>query len=303
MATATKKTSVKKEILTSFRMRIRSRHPSHSPLRTSLKLLPFKSVMRLGSTTEVKDSVSNGGTVVEINTVNAIRNSANKMLMKECFDSAGVKTADWFHFNGKNQLVTGSDETVVVDPSKLPFPVVVKHIYGSRGSGNYLCKDVKEFNTLISNRDRSNYIVEKFYNYNREYRLHVTKDGCFYTCRKVLKKDTPEKDRWYKNDSNSSWILEENELFDKPANWDAIISECVKALHSTELDICSFDVRVQSARDSKDRPRKEIDFIIIECNSASSFGKVTLQKYLETVPKVAIDKAIKCGIIRRDGIK
>jgi type I restriction enzyme S subunit len=41
---------------------------------------------------------------------------------------------------------------------------------------------------------------EVMLNNSREYRLHVTADGCFYACRKMLKADAEE--RWYKNDSN-----------------------------------------------------------------------------------------------------
>ena len=54
---------MRKKKYTLFRPMIRSRHPSHSILRNRfkhLKLLPFKSVIRLGSSTQVSDSVSNG---------------------------------------------------------------------------------------------------------------------------------------------------------------------------------------------------------------------------------------------------
>ena len=69
-----------------------SRHPSHSILRAknqTLPLLPFRSVIRLGSTT-----VSDGR--LEINTVEAVKNSASKLLMKEKFTEAGVQTARWY---------------------------------------------------------------------------------------------------------------------------------------------------------------------------------------------------------------
>ena len=74
-----------------FRPLILSRHPSHSILRAknqTLPLLPFRSVIRLGSTTE-----SDGR--LEINTAQAVKNSASKLLMKQKFTEAGVKTAQW----------------------------------------------------------------------------------------------------------------------------------------------------------------------------------------------------------------
>src|SRR5687768_3067691 len=80
-----------KKTLTSFRPRVRSRHPSHNPLRQQLPLLPFRSIVRLGSTTEEDD----GHRLVECNSVQAIQNSANKRLMKMAFDRGHVKTARW----------------------------------------------------------------------------------------------------------------------------------------------------------------------------------------------------------------
>lgn len=271
---ASEKSGLKKKF-TLFTPRIRSRHPSHSILRGALPKFPKRCVIRLGSTTEVDD------VEIQVNTVEAISNSASKLRMKRCFDEANVKTAKW------------TNDVNVVE-SYLQFPIVSKHIFGSRGRGNTLLKTLEEFNAWKknkSNSELSNYIFEQFYNYNREYRLHVTEDGCFYTCRKMLKSDVPEKDRWYRNDSNSVWILETNEQFDKPVNWDLIVSECVKALKSTGLDFGACDVRVQSAK-KDNKVRKEVDFIIVEINSAPSFGELTSEKYLEELPKI-IKKKIK----------
>jgi len=125
-----------------------------------------------------------------------------------------------------------------------------------------------------------NYIIERYYNYNKEYRLHVSKDGCFYTNRKMLKTDAEE--RWFRNDSNSVWIREENPKFEKPRNWGVIVNECVKALNAVGLDLGACDVRVQS---KNDRP----DFIICEINSAPSFGEITLTKYQNEIKKICAD--------------
>ena len=80
---------VKKEF-TKWRPVIRSRHPSHNPLRRRnplklLPLLPFKSLIRFGSNTELQSTIDNGGDRIELNTVEAIKNSSNKLLMKECW--------------------------------------------------------------------------------------------------------------------------------------------------------------------------------------------------------------------------
>lgn len=283
----------KKQLLR-FRSLILTRHPSHSPLRAknkTLPLLPFRSVVRLGSSTEVEDSVSSGGKRIELNTVRAIKNSANKLLMKQCFTEAGVKTADWFvsynsiNFNNKS-TVEGSH----TEFENLPYPIVAKHIFGSRGNGNYKLNNQEELESWLQGKTLSNYIFEKFYNYSREYRLHVSEEGCFYTCRKMLKNDTPEDKRWFRNDSNSSWIIESNEAFDKPVNWSTVIKESIKALKAVGLDFGAVDLRIQSRLDKNGNVRENPDFIVVEINSAPSFGEITLQKYIEEIPKMLIKK-------------
>jgi glutathione synthase/RimK-type ligase-like ATP-grasp enzyme len=261
-----------------FRPRIRSRHPSHDPIRKSLPKFTFRSVVRFGSTTEVND------VRVEINTVEAITNSSNKLFMKTCFSEAEVKTSDWWtsitggnHFNSFNYQGENSLEEII-HIENLPYPIVAKQIFGSRGRGNTLIRSHEQLESFINGKNLSNYIFEKFYNYNREYRLHITEEGCFYACRKMLKSDTPESNRWYRNDSNSVWILESNEDFNKPSSWDSIVEHCVKALKSCKLDVGACDVKVSSKDDNK--------FIVIEINSAPSFGDLTLEKYKEIIPRI-----------------
>lgn len=292
-----------------FKPRIRSRHPSHSSLRNMLPLLPFRSVVRMGSTTDVEETISRGGRIIEINTIEAIKNSASKLRMKNCFTLGGVKTPEWFTMNEKREFfqVMGAEQApVTIALDKLPYPIVVKHIYGSRGTGNYKLDDQVALQAFIKNRIKNvtEYIFEKFYNYGREYRLHITEDGCFYTCRKALKKDAAKDAAWQRHDDNCVWFIETNASFDKPANWEEIVAECVKALNATELDIASFDVRVQNSTTGKGKAREKCEFVVIECNSASSFGDdapntFVCKKYLETIPAVAKKKAIEYGVIRK----
>lgn len=298
MATAIKRKPVTKKAVAAapakvekgYRPMIRSRHPSHDVLRTALPRMPFRSIVRFGSVTVVED----GRDRVELNNPEAIRNSASKIRMKNCFARDGVKTASWFTIRDKNLYMEGKGKaTPLSDLSSADFPIVAKSEFGSRGEGNTLLNDRTQLLTFIKNHNLANYIFEKYYNYNREYRLHVTAEGCFYTNRKMLKSDTPEKDRWFRNDSNSVWIREENEQFDKPVNWDAIVEECVKALNSVGLDFGAVDLRVQSAKNSEGKNRKNPDFIVVEINSAPSFGEITTEKYLEMLPTLLTNKAKK----------
>jgi glutathione synthase/RimK-type ligase-like ATP-grasp enzyme len=259
-----------------YLINVRSRHGSHAPLRRTARL-PFRSVVRLGSSTTLEEIYARLGrrvnlaNVVECNTVQAVKTSANKLLMKQAFDRAGVKTAQW---------------STIIPTNEEMYPAVSKHIYGSRGTGNDLHQTREELTQHMVGKTFPNYIFEKFYNFSREYRLHVTSERCFYTCRKMLKRDTPEDKRWFRNDSNCVWILEDNPEFDKPVNWDAIVQEAVKALKAVGLDIGGIDVRVQSATDGRGQRRENPEFIILETNSAPSFGDITLEKYKVEIPKI-----------------
>lgn len=266
-----------------MKIKILSRHPSHRILRKNLPQVNRRVVIRFGSTTEVEDNY------IEINTISAIKTSANKKLMKEAFNKAGVNTSPWVSGNSPDDVLSK------LNNNNIKFPVVAKSFFGSRGIGNTLLKTAEDFKSWTNNKIVTGYIFEKYMPYALEYRLHITKDGCFYTCRKALKKDTPEKDKWRRHKDNSVWLLEENPNFFKPNSWDKIIEDCVKALSVIGADVLSFDVRVQSAKDKDGNDREFQNYIIIECNSASSLNSdneisICAQKYLEMLPKLINDK-------------
>tara|TARA_R110002124_G_scaffold281430_1_gene455669 strand:+ start:17256 stop:18128 length:873 start_codon:yes stop_codon:yes gene_type:complete len=282
-----------------YRPRLRSRHPSHEILRPrnkNLPLFPCKSVIRLGSTTDLQDTVTNGGNRIEINTIEAIKNSSNKRWMKELFTQDGIKTAEWWSLytlpendivNHEYQLYREeNEENVILRLHELPYPIISKNIYGSRGRGNIKHDNKESLEAWMEGKDLDNYIFEKYYNYVREYRIHVTENGYFYACRKMLKNGTDNKDRWYRNNDHCVWIVEENPLFDKPNNWDKLIEECVKSLKSIKLDIGAIDLKIQSNRNKDGSINNDPKFIIIEINSAPSFGNITEIKYIEEITKL-----------------
>jgi len=217
--------------------------------------------------------------VIELNSVEGIKNSSDKLLMKRAFAKAGVKTATWYTTSDGKTFYQSEDKSKSVNINDLEYPIVLKSRTGSRGRGNTLCKTKEELVAAMSGKTLSNYILEKYYAYNKEYRIHANLNGYFYTCRKVLKSDTPEDKRWFRNDSNSSWLIEENEGFEKPRSFDAIVNDCVNALKHLKLDFAAFDIRVQSSKDKKGRNREFEDYILIESNSAPSFGDRTAQEY------------------------
>lgn len=263
-----------------FTVKIRSRHHTHTAIRGKI-LSTFRTIVRFGSSTTVKEVYPNlkvGTKVVEINPVEGVKTSASKLLMKRKFAEAGIKTAEWIEAKTIKEILDFAN--------KVEYPIVSKSHYGSRGEGNNLHHNQDELSQWLKGKDLGRYIFEKYYSYVREYRLHTWKGGCFYTCRKMLKENTPKDKRWFRNDSNSVWIKEENPSFNKPTNWDTIVAECVKALDAVGLDVSAFDVKVQSEKTEDGKKRKVPEFIIIESNSAPSFGDVTIQKYLENLPMI-----------------
>jgi len=276
-----KKSSLKqaKKIITFFRTPVLTRHPSHKPLRKQLQLCKGRSVVRLGSTTSLND----GKVRTEVNSVQGIKNSASKLLMKQCFTRAGVKTANWFTKAEGVQAFINIHEDLI-DYDNLPYPIIAKHQFGSRGTGNYKLDNQQALEQWMVGKNLSNYIFEKFQPLGREYRLHISKFGCFYACRKLLKSDAPE-NTWQYHDDVVTWALESNPSFKKPNNWGDIVADCVKAQKSLGLDICAFDVIVSL-------PNKEnnSDWLIVESASAPSFGDITLQKYLIEIPKIINNK-------------
>lgn len=286
-STLVAKKNVKKGIIqtakkkpTHFRLRILSRHPSTSELRKKNILIKGGIVVyRHGSTTSANFEY-------EINSVDSVKNSADKLLMKQCFDKAEIKHAPWFYLGDLETKKDNWQEFL----KKTLFGVkgvflIAKQRYGSRGTGNYLIKTKEELDKFLKDKKSTlaNYIIEEYKKYSVEYRIHATEAGYFYTCRKVLKNDTPKDQRFQRHDDNCSWLVEENAKFNKPANWNQIVEDCKKAVIALGADILAFDVKCTSVKDSKD---KNCHYIIIESCSAPSFGNRTTEEYAKEIPKI-----------------
>lgn len=290
MITKKKKSSLKQakiapKVLTRFRVKIKSRHPSHSPLRNQLPLLPCRAVVRLGSITPL-----NRLNRIEINSIQSVKNSADKLKMKKCFTQAGVKTANWWTY--RNNIFHNFDHTVSDhNIENLPYPIIAKHRFGSRGTGNYKLDTQEALTQWMIGKDFSRYIFEEYKNYKYEYRFHTNKNGSFYVCRKALIANTPENKKWCMNAETCTWYLSTNEKFFKPNSYNAIVVECIKALHTLGLDFCAFDVRVQGETDNHGNSRSFQDFIIIEGNSAPSLNEIGIQHYIEQIPIIIREKS------------
>lgn len=245
---------------------VRSRNKSCAPLKEII--VPKTTILRLGSTTPT-NQITKSLNPIEINKAEACYISNNKRLMRQAFSENNIPIA-----NG----ICAKDIDDIIEFFNKNGTIICKHIHSSKGNGIYLLSNIDEINEWVNSHNIQNYIFEKYYTYTREYRIHVTKNGCFYTCRKMLKNDA--KVRWHRHNTNSIWVLEENPLFDKPSNWESIVNSCIDALKAIGLDIAAFDVKVQSNK------YKEPKYIILESNSAPALGVIGIEKYKEAIKTI-----------------
>lgn len=266
-----------------IKISIRSRNISCKPLK-ELEF-PKKVIYRMGSTTPT-EVITKRLNPIEINSVHGCAISADKLLMKQCFDSCDIKTAEYWHpvmlEDDDPSLETLTEELISLLDNY--GKIIVKARNSSGGRGIYLLTTIEECTAWMAEHYTTvyNYIFERYYTYSREYRVHVTKNGCFYASRKMLKNDAEV--RWHRHHNNSIFVNEDNELFNKPANWDEIVTECIKALDGMTLDIAAFDVKVQN--DKHENPK----FIILESNTAPALGEQGLQLYKEQLIKLIDDR-------------
>ena len=263
-------------------LKIRTKNHTAQPLKNLIEV-NTRTVFRLGSLTPTEEIFPRGVAlnkpIIEINTAESCHNSGDKILMKQCFAENEVKSANWMNLKEVFLAVWENEDGKMWEY----YPAIIKHKNSCKGQGIFYINNMDELVEFMdSHNNLHNYIIEEYKNYSKEYRLHVTKDECFYTCRKMLKEDAEE--RWHRHDMNSVWIVEENPLFEKPSNWDLIVEECVKALNAVGLDIGACDIKVQSEK-GRDRGGNP-EFIILEINSAPSFAARTLVEYEKALRKM-----------------
>lgn len=261
-----------------FRPQLRTKNHTAAPLRNTLGEFTVRCIIRLGSRISIADAYPRmpiGRPVIEVNTAEACHNSGDKILMKSLFQENEIKTAKWWMLNNPDILIAMDT-----------YPAIIKHKNSCKGEGIFLINTQEELQDFILAHNTRDYIIEEYKNFQKEFRLHVTKDGCFYTCRKMLKADAEE--RWHRHDTNSVWIMEGNPLFEKPKNWDDMITESVKALNAVGLTIGAVDLKCQSEKGK--RADFIPDFIILEINSAPGLAVNGLEAYRAELPKIIQSK-------------
>ena len=274
-----------------YKVRLRTKNHSSNELRNLLNKTPKRTIVRLGSITPTDEIYRNTSEeIIELNTVEAVKNSRSKLLMKKCFKDAGVDQSEWYtkavlfpeEAGGREfiEMHSGSNDDIYIDASSSDFkyPILAKRIFGFKGRGMVKINNYQELRNFVTTENQSGYYFEEFHNYAKEYRLHMSQTECFMTWRKLRRNDATS--RYFFNSENCNWVSDEHELFDEPTCWDEIMNQCIDAMVYTGLDICCFDVRVQSSR--KENPK----FIIVECNSAPALGEKGVEAYKDAIENI-----------------
>lgn len=205
-----------------FKVKFRTPHPSSKGLVISGKY-PVKVMVRHGASAKALSAQVRYP--VEVNSIVAIKNNANKAKMKELLEKAQVKTIESFDNTAENRQKFKDNK----------WNVVFKRRNHRRGIGMEFLP-LAEIDKL-ANPQYNNGLIERRINVAREWRVH---------CAPALNKSYPlEKRRKLdaekspaRNISNSAFFEE----FDKPANWNEALELCNKAVEAVGLDVGAVDL-------------------------------------------------------------
>lgn len=272
-------------------IQIRSRNHSARLLRKQVPCVR-PTVYRLGSftpTEEIFTPQQIRGGIIEINTVQSCKNSNDKLLMKQCFDNCAVITANWALLSEVNPTTNNNTQITITSTQNkayhsLTYPLIIKNRHSSRGRGIYYVPDEVTFLRYKRELTNSAHIIEEFYNFSKEYRIHASSLGSFYANRKMLLRDVPENQRFHRHHENTVWILQTNPDFDAPSNMEEIFNAAALAVESVGLTIGCVDVLVQ-----QNRPGRHPQFLILETNSAPALGETTAPIYVQELTRLSTE--------------
>lgn len=189
---------------------------------------------------------------IQINSVKGVLNSTDKLAMKLIFLQNKIPTSP---------IGTNMD-----------FPVVVKGVKRSQGTGVFICKNTAELAKAVKKFESKDakFYLESYFPANREFRIHVSRwDGAFFAVEKI------------RNDGHFAEmgvIKYENHYnirnFARPKEWKEMEEAAIAALNAQGLDIAAYDL---GYRDGK--------FVVYESNTGPELLKNTLEEYRKTLQR------------------
>lgn len=240
-----------------YKLRVFSPNKSCAPLR--LATFNKRILLRFGSTTPLISKFK----YTEINSIEGVIQSSNKITMKQIFDKINIHHSNWINTTNIHELLAFYNKYKIL---------IAKHKRSSQGKNIYYIDTIESLRELINNINLKDFVFEEYCFFPNEYRMHVDADhGLFYACKKVLKEDADVE--WHRHFNNSIFvrITEDMEL---PECWNDIINECKQVCKAMNMNILCFDILCSNN-----------NFILVETNSAPALATYGLTQYLNHIQK------------------
>lgn len=239
--------------------KIRIFSPNHSCAPLRKVRVKTRTLLRFGSITPLHSKYK----YRELNSIEGIRISSNKIKMKQAFDKVKIHHSEWLNTTNINKALEFIKQHKII---------IAKNKHSSKGEGIYYIDSIESFNNVLKTESLSNLVLERYYFFPQEYRVHVDrKYGCFYACKKLINDEGEV--QWHKHANTASFMMM-NPQKSYPFCWDSIIEDCKQFMEYVSLDITCFDVLCNNT-----------EFIIVESNTAPSLGPYGLSVYINHLNK------------------
>lgn len=277
-----------------YKTLILSSHPTHNIISKILPKQTFPSLLRLGSKTLVDKKY------IECNSLNSIKNTSNKLLMKCILLKNNINTPELYVCYLNRLRLDGTIEFInIVDLKnttegkriigektnimELNYPIIAKMHFKSKNNKVVILENSNQVEEFVKTNNVRKYIFERYRNFRREYKVYATQNGIFCIQRK--KRNYNSKSIWNTNFKestlttifNGEW-LSDNEII--PC-FNEMNIHCLQALKAFDMDICSFDIKVKNDGDV---------FTIINANSGDAISEEVIPLYAKQVKEVLIKK-------------
>lgn len=258
---------------------------------------------------------------LRINTVQAIKNSANKVRTKQIWEAAGDIPYPGQSVMMSDFVENGTEFLIEDFEAAIEYPMVMKRTNRSGGEGFYVIRSVNDLASALAQvapANIPNIFFEPFFDKTDEYRIHVApllagkpisyrldkpvkqNDGTWSTQMEVVTANNGVIHQVKKKVRGDAQDVEARNFdqgttfftsrFDKPANWTYVCSKAVEAIDALGLDFGFVDVLYN---------RNTSQFVF--CESGSNPGmqnnpevptkNVTLQCYLQAMKHIILARA------------
>lgn len=199
---------------------------------------------------------------LRINNAQAVKNSSNKLETKRLWGTE----VPHMEYKPITAFITNRQFNVENFESQIGYPSVAKKINGSKGEGFTYIKDYNDLYVFLTqNTSLRNYFFEKMFDFNEEYRIHVSphlkdklvsyryqsgndtvtiarRDGVIFMLQKKLKREAYERGVRHTNRAGKYDDVIFTSKFTHRSWMDNAIRDAIKAIELLGLDFGFVDV-------------------------------------------------------------